>query len=145
MKMREHDRLRGLLRYTNDENLVSKFKETRNLARQLINKARSKYVLEGLQEDQLTPKRYWRRLKQLMPGKKDASKMHQKLSILDKYGNTFESEEQMATYINDYFVNVGANLASLITQDNTSYLHELPNLINSAQWYYRRFSPCIRI
>lgn len=66
LKMKERDSLRGSLRYTNDDILAGKFREARKLARQLMNRARWKYILEGLQEDQFAPKKYWRRLKQLM-------------------------------------------------------------------------------
>lgn len=97
--MKERDYLRGQLRYINDEAILKKFKDARNTARQLINKARSSFVLKGLHEDQLAPKKYWKRLKKLMPGKKEAARSQQKMCVSDREGNNFDSDKKMATYI----------------------------------------------
>lgn len=121
-KINERDHLRGLLRYTDDEETIEKFKTARNTARQLINKARSSFIEEGPKEDQYTPKKYWKRFKKLMPGKKDLANSHINLEILDSNGEKFKSEDEMASFINEFFVNVGPTLASKIHMKNDSYL-----------------------
>lgn len=69
-QLKERDRLRGILRYCDDKNLYEQFKVARNLARQKINQARSTHIQSGLQEDRLSPKKYWKKLNYLCLGRK---------------------------------------------------------------------------
>lgn len=62
-QLKERDRLHSLLIYPNDDELHREFKDAQNLARQLINQARSTYIQAGLKEDQHAPRKYSSRLK----------------------------------------------------------------------------------
>lgn len=128
--MKERGHLRGLLKYTDDEGTLEKYKMACNTARQLINAAPANYIKEGLTENEDSPKKYWTKLKHLMPGKKDLAKSITNLNILDGQGLNLSSPTDMATYVN-FFINVGTSLASKIRLDNEKYTKSLPLYIEN--------------
>lgn len=54
-KLKIRDDLSNKLNYTNDPAIINEFKKARNSARQAVNIARSKFVQEGLEEQQQSP------------------------------------------------------------------------------------------
>lgn len=126
-QIKERDRLRGILRYYKDDDLYEQFNVARNSARQQVNQARSIHIQTGLQEDQLSPKKYWKRLKLLMPGKKDLKDSHSPITVTDNEDGEFSNESDMADYVNNFFIKVGPDLAGKITSDNSNYLDQLSN------------------
>lgn len=69
-KIQERDELRGKLRYSNKPTLRKEFNEARNVGRQPTNNARSDFVKRDIAAHAKSPKKFWTRLKSLMPGKK---------------------------------------------------------------------------
>lgn len=53
-----------------------------------------------------------------MPSKKDTSNQQAKLKIVDHQGQEFDNDKDMANYINNLFINIGKDLASVITYGN---------------------------
>lgn len=128
--MKIRDDLRNKMNYTDDPEVHKNFSVARNKARQAVNNARSKFVQEGLVEHRHSPKKYWEKLKELMPGKKDQSRDCNDIHITDDRGVDLGSNLDMANHANRYFVQVGPNLATLININNRPYLDKLPEFLS---------------
>lgn len=64
-------------------------------------------------------------------GKKDISKSHVKFYITDHEDNNFENDKDMANFVNDFFINIGLDLANAINLDNSDCLNRLPISLDS--------------
>lgn len=80
-KISERNKLQAELRYKEDKLLRTKFCEARNSARQLLNRAKSNFVQHSINANTTSPKKFWKGLKNLLPGKKQISKDSSNISL----------------------------------------------------------------
>lgn len=118
-KIKKRDALRAKLIYFRDnEELSLKYKEARNSARQAVNVAKGNSVKDTLTRTANNPKKFWGNLKKLMPGKKDLSKSPSNIILKDNNGILLTNELETSNQANNFFVNVGPELASKIPDVN---------------------------
>lgn len=72
-KLQTRHRARSALKYCNNEANRKIYCDTRNAARQSLNSARSAFVKTKIDSSASTPKKFWKGLHELMPGKKQKS------------------------------------------------------------------------
>lgn len=119
-KIQKRDELRGRLRYSNEPTLRKEFNEARNVARQATNNARSEFVKQDIAAHAKSPKKFWARLKSLMPGKKgDKSSRSPPIRLTDSSGAKLTDNSSIANPANQFFINIGPQLAAIIKADNT--------------------------
>lgn len=128
--LKKRDDLRKRIRYDDDNSLKQEFNKARNLAHQATDTARSNYVKRDLSANEKTPKKFWARLKILMPGKKNRSTSPTPVSLVDPHDIPFTDNKLMANFANTFFTNIGPQLASNITRDNSDYIKNLSLYIN---------------
>lgn len=124
-EIKKRDDLRQKIKYTDDKLTRQEYNKARNSARQATNTARSTFVKRDIAENEKSPCKFWDRLKILMPGKKDKSSSASHISLSDSDGNPLEDNGQMANLANNFFINVGAQLAAKIKTNNTMYINNL--------------------
>ena len=88
---------------------IAKF--LRNIANSKIRQAKREFVLDKLELHDGDPKRFWKVIHEVMPSKK--SKLNQDILLKDKNGVKVDKEE-VAHFINDYFINVGNIIAPAV-------------------------------
>lgn len=101
------------------------FKKTRNKIKRDIIKAKREFIMGKIYNNSGNPKKYWKELNSLFSPKDTGVT---ELKLLNENGREIEYEAT-ADYMNDYFANVGHNLASKITADNSNYLYNLQNIV----------------
>ena len=92
-------------------------RQARNLVNSLIKRARSDYVKEQLDANRNDPKKFWEVIKNVFGDKN----LNERLALFDDLDNPI-AEHDTSLFINNFFAQVGPNLASHI---NESYGAEL--------------------
>ena len=92
-------------------------RQARNLVNSLIKRVRSDYVKEQLDANRNDPKKFWEVIKNVFGDKN----MNERLALFDDLDNPI-AEHDTSLFINNFFAQVGPNLASHI---NESYGAEL--------------------
>ena len=86
-----------------DEDAWNIAKHLRNVTNANIRKARRAFVVDELQNSEKDYKRFWRTIRTVIPNEKGSSK--QNITLVHE-GMKFQKEE-VAHYINDYFIGIG--------------------------------------
>ena len=86
-------------------------RQARNLVNSLIKRARSDYVKEQLKANRNDPKKFWEVIKNVFGDKN----MNERLALFDDLDNPI-AEHDTSLFINNFFAQVGPNLASHITE-----------------------------
>lgn len=114
------DSLRQIVKYINEDSIRKEFNEAHTAARQAVNSATSLHVQRGIATDKNSPKKFWSRLKRIMPGKRDCVTTNDNNIVLtDPFWLTLQSNKAMANHANSYFTTIGSLLASSITTDKS--------------------------
>ena len=90
-----------------------KARQLRNFANKTIKLAKSEYLLNKLDTHKKDPKKFWHAIQEILPINKTAS-----LKFLTPDGTPM-SDEQMSESINEFFANVGTDLANKIPDIDT--------------------------
>ena len=85
---------------------VAHARQVRNLTNTLIKSARAEFIKSQLELKQKDPKGFWKTIKEVISDNKSNSN----ISMRDHEGKEL-SNDDLAEYINDYFVNIGNVLA----------------------------------
>ena len=97
----------------NDENLWKEAKRLRNDCTKRLRNARAEYIKENLENNQGNSKKFWKNIQDIIPNKKN--KCSATFDLHDHVTDTSIDVKDTADFINDFFVNIGHNLA----RDNT--------------------------
>ena len=90
--------------------LWTEAKRLRNNCTARLRDARADYIRDNLQNNQGNQKKFWKGIQKVIPSANKKSKGHFKLVDIDTGSDI--KEENTAQFINDFFVNIGPNLAS---------------------------------
>ena len=94
-------------------------RQARNLVNSLIKRARSDYVKEQLKANRNDPKKFWEVIKNVFGDKN----MNERLALFDDLDNPI-AEHDTSLFINNFFAQVGPNLASHITESYGAELEQ---------------------
>ena len=95
-------------KFPSEENWES-FKRKKNEVKILLSSAKEEFVKAKLEEHETNPRKFWRTINEISGiGKNKNSRKCTK--IVDKKNNVLEKQEA-ADFLNDYYANVGPNLA----------------------------------
>ena len=86
-------------------------KRERNRVGRLVEQAKADFLVDQQEQFQDDPKKFWRLIKSIVPGK---NKGHGKIALSSKEENGVEIEikgDQIANFINDFFCDIGPKLA----------------------------------
>ena len=112
-----------------DPALWNEAKRLRNNCTKRLRDARAEYIKENLDNNTGNQNKFWKNIQNVIPSTK--SKKKGNIKLIDQDSNLDISEENTASYINDFFVNIGPNLAKNCNQpwnfDGTPCDATLPN------------------
>ena len=90
-------------------------KHLRNTTNVNIRQAKRDFILDELNSNSEDPKKFWKVIHKVVPSKGTAKKH----DILLKDGNSKVVKEEVAQFINDYFINVGN-----LTESDSTYMNQ---------------------
>ena len=93
---------------TNDSEDWTRAKYLRNEVGKLVETARKQHFFEEYENSKGDPKKFWRNIYEIIPKNKNNKRS---IHLKDQDGNEVDSDET-ATYVNDFFTNIGPKLAS---------------------------------
>ena len=93
-----------------DPQLWNEAKHQRNNCIKRLRTARADFIKENLDNDIGNQKKFWKNIQKVFLNKK-GSKNNTIFKLKDKNNNNVIKEENAATFINDFFINIGPNLA----------------------------------
>ena len=99
-----------------DEDSWNIAKYLRNVVNAGIRQAKREFIFNQLKENSCNYKKFWKTIRDVVPSGKDNSKH----DILLRDGNSNLKREEVAEFINDYFINIG-NPSSKTQATLTSY------------------------
>ena len=100
--------LKNAKKRKNDENLWKQAKRIRNMCTNRLRKAKADYVKSNLHNNQNNPKKFWKNIQDIFPQK---SKSNKNIILTDTDTDQTIDSDKVADYINDFFTNIGPNLA----------------------------------
>ncbi len=110
--MRERDNVKKRAIKAKSSQLWDEYRSLRNSVNIMIKRSKKNFINDEIQSKD--PKKIWKGLRHIVPGKtKDANVK----SIMTETGEKTSSYD-VANVMNDYFANVGPNLAKKISDDN---------------------------
>ena len=120
-----HDRDVALKRARKSKNIEVKkhARSIRNLVNHYIKQARSEYIKEQLENLKDKPKKFWNIINDII----NPSNKSNTFKLTDDQGNCMGDAESAET-INNYFANIGKNLAEKIIWNQSDVLHEIGQL-----------------
>ena len=90
-------------------------KRERNRVGKLVKGAKADFVKEQQHEHKNDPKKFWKVVSSIVPGKKQ-KQMQGSISLRDEVEKEEVPEALVADHINNFFSNIGSNLASKVNQ-----------------------------
>ena len=88
---------------TGDSNYWNIAKYLRNIANSSMRQAKREFILQELKENENNCKKFWKTIREVIPNDKSSPKQ----DILLKHEGRKIDKGETASYINDYFINVG--------------------------------------
>ena len=92
-----------------DPQLWTEAKRVRNQCIKRLREARAEYIKTNLNNNIGDQKKFWKQIQEVLPSKKKGGSSAFKL--IDKNNGNLVPEKDAATFINEFFVNIGPNLA----------------------------------
>ena len=114
---------------TKDPVLWNEAKRLRNNCTRRLRDARADYIKENLENNMGNQKKFWKNIQNVIPSSKKKNIGNFKLT--DQVSGIDIDENDTAQYINDFFVNIGPNLASKCDQPWRFDGNPCPNNIDS--------------
>ena len=123
--MKDRDSLLKKASRTKDTQDKKAANKARNKTNRLIKSAKNNFIQEKLNEHRDNPKKFWEQIKSTYP----TDKNNNPIRFSDQEGHALD-KHQTATLINDYFTNIGPDLAKVANAlsahiDNPGNLEEL--------------------
>ena len=107
--IKDKDLILRRARKRKDHQLWTEAKRIRNQCISRIRKAKADFIKENLNNNIGDQKKFWKNIQDVLPSKKNNGKISIKLT--DKDSGQPILENNTASFINDFFVNIGPNLA----------------------------------
>ena len=98
-----------------DPQLWAEAKRIRNNCTKRIRNARAEFIKDNLNNNINNKKNFWKNLQDILPSKKGG--MKSAIKLRDKNTGQFVLENDTASFINHFFVNIGPNLAKKCTSN----------------------------
>ena len=114
---------------SNDKNDWEYAKRLRREVGQLVELSRKSHFQEEFENSKDDPKRFWRNIYDIIPKNKDSKP---KIHLKNQDGSEIKSENA-ATFINNFFTNIGPNLASKFNEPWKYFGKEIENEINDIE------------
>ena len=103
-------------------------KTSRNIVNKELSNAKKEFLIEEQNRFTNDSKKFWQSISRILPSKKNNSG---KITLCDKSDEEMEGKDT-ADYINEFFTNIGKNLASKIKDEEWRFLeNESQNSINT--------------
>ena len=109
------------------EILWTQAKRIRNICTNRLRKAKADYVRSNLDNNQNNPKKFWKHIQDVFPTK---SKSNRNIVLTDLDTNKEIDSDKVADYINDFFTNIGPNLAKECNTPWSFYGTESNNILD---------------
>ena len=129
----ERDKLKRKAIITKLETDWSKYKRTRNQVNIKLRNAKTNYYSSKIFNQKSNPKKAWRSINNLLGKRNKNSKINE--LILE--GNTLNNPKDIAEGFNNYFSNIGPDLASQIPTPNCNFY----TYVNKATSEFNAFQP----
>ena len=110
------DHLYKKAKHTKDEKDWELFHKKKNEVKKLLSNAKEGFIKNKLVEHSNNPRRFWRTINEMSGLGKNKSKKSSCTKLVDESGTQYENQEA-SEYLNDYYVNVGPNLANSLDID----------------------------
>ena len=98
-----------------DPQLWIEAKRLRNQCIRRLRDAKADFIKDNLENNMGNQKKFWKNIQDILPSKKRNG--NQTLKLIDKTTCQQINEDNTASYINDFFVNIGPNLAKNCNSD----------------------------
>ena len=112
-KLFERDFLKRKAIKTNDESDWNKYKSSRNSANFALRQAKREYYITKFQNPKTNPRHAWQTINDILGRKNNTNTIHE----IKHSGKTVSSNEELKEIFNEYFTNIGPNLAQTIRRD----------------------------
>ena len=112
-----------------DPDDIATAKRLRNDCKATIRRAKGNFVQDYLENDIISLKKFWEKINCLLP----SSSSGNSIQLIDKGNNTPVTVEQTPNFINDFFTNIGPNLAinfDLPWSDNMKHYNKIDSMPN---------------
>ena len=104
--------------------------QMRNIANKMTRSAKAEFVKGELDLTSDDPRKFWRRIKEhVLPDCKTVT-----LNLVDEYTSESIPDEAMPNRVNDFFTDIGLNLASRIRQYANDSANDLPAKVNTSNF-----------
>ena len=103
-------------------------RKARNSANKMVKQAKEDFIKENLEDNNNNAKKFWEHINKLLP-KKTANNT---INIIDE-NNLPITKENVANYINTYFVGIGEELARKFDSNNTPIYDQLDSVMNNIE------------
>ena len=110
----------------NNELIINRYKTYRNNLKKVINEAKARYYREIVNNNRNNMKKIYNIISEATNS--NTQKNNDNINILDSNNNNrpFDNTKQMANYCNDYFINIGKQMATKITPPKNYRYHNNP-------------------
>ena len=113
--IKDKDALLKRAKKRKDKQLWIEAKRLRNHCIRRLRVAKAEYIKENLDNNIGDQKKFWKNIQDVLPSKKKNG--NSIIKLMDKNSGKQIEENDTATYINDFFVNIGPNLAKKCNTD----------------------------
>ena len=93
-------------------------RQARNRTKNFITRAKAEYIQERLDHNRDDPKKFWREINKILPNKKNKTS---NIFLKDQTSNHEIDAAKLPDYINNFFADIGPNLAKKFTEPYISY------------------------
>ena len=91
-------------------------RQAKNRTKFFITRAKSHFIQNSLENNLNDSKKFWREINKILPNKKSGMST---INLKDQTTKIEISDKELPNYINDFFADIGPNLAKKITEDYT--------------------------
>ena len=139
-QIKDRDYFYGKAKSTGSEDDWNIAKHLRNITNSNIRHARREFILSELNEHKSDQKKFWKTIRSVIPDEKGSSKQ----DILLKSDKGKVPKEEVASYINDFFINIGKTTWPAVPlpdrHSQVEGIRELNDSCNSEQWTFKEFT-----
>lgn len=128
--VKHRDKLKKLVvNNKNDNDLLRKYRNYRNNLNKIMQITKHDYYKKLINDNANDMKKIYKIISDATNENKN--KTNNDVNILNQNNKPFNNDKEMANFCNDYFINIGLNMAEKIKQPTSGIIMNYPNLINS--------------
>ena len=103
-------------------------RKARNSANKMVKQAKDDFIKENLEDKNNDAKKFWEHINKLFPKKTD----NNTINIIDENDLPI-TKENVADYINTYFVGIGEELATNFDSNNTPIYDQIESVMKNIE------------